>query len=123
MSSGSQSFPRACRLLQANEYTDVFGFRRALRSERFLLHYGTEKEGGEARLGLVIGKKFMRRAVGRNAIKRIARETFRQTRASLPARDWVLRLATKLQKPNPAMRQELTAEISQLLAKAVSHKP
>ncbi|MDR1849183.1 MAG: ribonuclease P protein component [Zoogloeaceae bacterium] len=123
MNPAPQSFPRSCRMLQADDYAAVFGFKRALRSARFLLHYGAERtEAGEARLGLVIGKKFMRRAVGRNTIKRVARETFRQMRVSLPSRDWVLRLATKIPKPDRAMRQELVAEISQLLTKAASQQ-
>jgi ribonuclease P protein component len=70
----------------------------------------------------VIGKKFIRRAVGRNAVKRIAREAFRQMRILLPSRDWVLRLTTKLPKPDRAMRKNLAAEISCLLTRAVARK-
>jgi len=124
MTLASRSFPRSCRLLRADEYGAVFNFRQALRGERFLLHYGREKTGeeGAARLGLVVGKKFIRRAVGRNAVKRIAREAFRQTRALLPPRDWVLRLTTKLAKPDRAMRKELAAEISRLFTRAIARK-
>ncbi|MDR0233511.1 MAG: ribonuclease P protein component [Zoogloeaceae bacterium] len=125
MRLASRPFPRSCRLLRADEYAAVFSFRRALRGEHFLLHYGEERKEGEegARLGLVIGKKFMRRAVGRNTVKRVAREAFRQMRVLLPCRDWVLRLATKLPKPDRALRRELAAEISQLLTRAADRKP
>jgi ribonuclease P protein component len=124
MTLASRSFPRSCRLLRADEYGAVFSFRQALRGKRFLLHYGRERTGeeGAARLGLVVGKKFIRRAVGRNAVKRIARETFRQMRVLLPHRDWVLRLTTKLEKPNRAMQKELAVEISGLLTRAVARK-
>jgi ribonuclease P protein component len=111
-------FFRSCRLLETDEYSSVFGFRRALRGQCFLLHYGEWAATREsARLGLVIGKKFMRRAVGRNLIKRLAREAFRLRRASLPPRDLVLRLAVRLPKPDRAARRMLAAEIQSLLDK------
>ncbi|MDR0735857.1 MAG: ribonuclease P protein component [Zoogloeaceae bacterium] len=118
--SGARSFPRCYRLIRADAYTSVFAFRRALRGAHFLLHYGECRPSGpgsSARLGLVMGKKFMRRAVGRNCLKRLAREAFRQRRAQLPARDLVLRLFVKMQKPDRHMRRTLALEIRQLLAK------
>ena len=47
-------------------------------------------EAGEARLGLAISKKHCRRAVGRNRIKRIIRESFRQRSAELQGLDIVV---------------------------------
>lgn len=49
-----------------------------------------------ARLGLVIAKRFAPHAVTRNALKRIIREAFRARRLALPARDYVVRLQTKI---------------------------
>ena len=49
-------------------------------------------DAGLARLGLVIPKRAVRRAVRRNLIRRWAREAFRQRQHSLPARDIVLRV-------------------------------
>jgi ribonuclease P protein component len=116
---GARPFPRRCRLTQAEEYSSVFAFRRALRGAYFLLHYGEcRPSGASARLGLVMGKKFMRRAVGRNCLKRLAREAFRHAQAQLPACDLVLRLFVRMQKPDRQMRQTLALEIRQLLAKA-----
>jgi ribonuclease P protein component len=45
-----------------------------------------------ARLGLIIAKRFAANAVTRNAIKRVVREAFRQTRTVLPPVDYVVRL-------------------------------
>jgi hypothetical protein len=73
-------------------------------------------------LGLVVGKKFMRTAVGRNVIKRMTREIFRRRRASLPARDWVLRLAVKLDKPDAMMRQILASDIQSLFDRAMARE-
>lgn len=43
-----------------------------------------------ARLGLAISKKCARRSVDRQRIKRLIRESFRQTRQQLPAMDIVV---------------------------------
>ncbi|MDR1889093.1 MAG: ribonuclease P protein component [Zoogloeaceae bacterium] len=113
-----QPFPRQYRLTKTDEYSSVFGFRRALRGKYFLLHYGERHPAGTpARLGLVIGKKFLRHAVGRNCVRRIAREAFRLVQPQLPARDLVLRLGVKMPKPNRQARREIALEIRQLLAK------
>lgn len=44
----------------------------------------------EARLGLAISKKCARRAVDRNRLKRIARESFRENRPTMPGVDVVI---------------------------------
>ena len=115
----SAAFPKHYRLLKTDEYSSVFGFRKALKSRHFLLHY-RPREAGEtpgARLGLVVAKRFLRRSVDRNLVKRLARENFRQLRARLRSNDFVLRLATK---PKPLERQVLASEIQRLLSKMIS---
>jgi ribonuclease P protein component len=49
-----------------------------------------------ARLGLVIAKRYAPLAVTRNALKRVIREAFRARRLALPARDYVVRLQSKV---------------------------
>ena len=70
------SFPRSARLLTAADYSGVFK-----RNQRFSDRYWTilvhKSEEGNARLGLAIAKKRAKRAVDRNKIKRVARESFR----------------------------------------------
>lgn len=111
----ARPFPRQYRLTKTDEYSSVFGFRRAIRGKLFLLHYGPRRvPGAPARLGLVIGKKLLRHSVQRNLVKRIAREQFRLRHPGLPARDLVLRLAVKLKKPD---RREVAGEIRTLLDK------
>lgn len=46
----------------------------------------------EARLGLVVGKRALRRANDRNRVKRIIREAFRRQRHAFPAFDIVVQL-------------------------------
>ncbi|WP_291904141.1 ribonuclease P protein component, partial [Accumulibacter sp.] len=69
------------------------------------------------RLGLVVAKRFLRRSVDRNLVKRLARENFRLLRARLRCNDFVLRLAVK---PKAIDREALALEIQRLLSKMTS---
>lgn len=73
-----------------------------------------------ARLGLVVGKRLMKRAVDRNRVKRVARERFRLIRDQLPRLDIVIRLMTKLSKPDPRL---LAVELSGLFARLQKKLP
>lgn len=112
-------FPKRYRLTKTDDFSSVFGFRRALRSPHFLLHYRLRAadEVPGARLGLVVAKRFLKRSVDRNLIRRLARESFRTVRALLPSRDLVLRLSSK---PVPLDRRALAEEIRGLLTKMIS---
>lgn len=98
------------RLRKTDEFSSVFALKRALRSTHFVLNFAPSASGG-SRLGLVVAKRFLKRAVARNLVKRIAREAFRQTRSSLPAMDLVLRLNAR---PQPLDRRVLRLEIDSL---------
>ena len=50
---------------------------------------------GYPRLGMVIAKRLLARAVDRNRVKRCVRESFRQVLPELPACDFVVRLIAK----------------------------
>jgi len=91
-------FPKRYRLTKTDEFSSVFGFRRAIRGQWLMLHYQPRSEGS-ARLGLVVGKKLLKRAVDRNRVKRIVREQFRSRREGLPMVDIVVRLAAKPVRP------------------------
>ena len=112
----SAIFPRLYRLTKTDEFSSVFGFRKAIRSTHFLLHYRVQaqEEASGARLGLVVAKRLLRRSVDRNLIRRLARENFRVLRSGLPARDLILRLASR---PASLDRQDLAKEIRDLLEK------
>jgi ribonuclease P protein component len=111
----NQSFARRYRLTKTDEFSSVFGFRRAIRGKLLMLHYQPRPAGNtEARLGLVVGKKLLKRAVDRNTVKRIVREQFRHCRAGLPAVDLVVRLAAK---PAPLDRKLLADDFLALLEK------
>ena len=117
-----QGFRSAHRLHKTDEYSSVFGFRKALKSQHFLLHYrvrdladsANSAEAAGARLGLVVAKRLLRRAVDRNLIRRLARESFRLQRAGLPSNDLILRLANR---PAALDRKLLATEMRGLLEK------
>jgi ribonuclease P protein component len=89
-SSVARGFPRSARLLAATDYRHVFADPRRS-SDRYFTVLAARRPGGlESRLGLAIAKKHVRLATGRNRIKRLVRETFRATRHSLAATDFVV---------------------------------
>ncbi|WP_319242088.1 ribonuclease P protein component [uncultured Propionivibrio sp.] len=110
------TFPRHYRLTKTDEFSSVFGFRKAVKSRHFLLHYRpqTESEKTGPRLGLVVAKRLLRRSVDRNLVRRLARESFRQIRGQLVQRDLVLRLAVR---PVELDRQALAEEMQSLFDK------
>lgn len=86
--SSRYSFGKQQRLLNATEYTAVFdkGKRYPLSAGLYLV-LATEQP--QARLGLVVAKKHLAKAVWRNRLKRCQREAFRLSQATLPACDVV----------------------------------
>lgn len=123
------TFPRSVRLLTPNAFTAVFEKRSVRRGRFFHLHAGagkTAEPAGDtpvdlapplARLGIAVPKKLLKTAVHRNVVKRIAREVFRQTRLLLDARDYVLRLAVKIDPKRQQLdRKALAQDIRILLA-------
>lgn len=76
---------------------------------------------GEARLGLVIPKRFAALAVTRNAIKRVLRETFRHHRMILPAGDIVIRLTAPVGRQSlTALKKQVRGEAEALFAKVAA---
>ena len=74
--------------------------------------------GDGARLGLVVAKRLLRRAIDRNLIRRLARESFRVLRPRLMPRDLVLRLVNR---PDSIDRKALAKEIRNLMQKTMSN--
>ncbi|QEM83660.1 ribonuclease P protein component [Halomonas binhaiensis] len=84
------AFPRHYRLLTAGEYRHVFDKAVYKVHGKGLMALATPNEVGHPRLGLVFSKKNVRRAVDRNRLKRLARESVRHAQHRLPAVDIVL---------------------------------
>jgi ribonuclease P protein component len=104
-------------LTGTDDFSSVFGFRKAIKSAHFLLHYRPRGGTDGARLGLVIAKRHLRRAVDRNLVKRLVREAFRTRHSELPSRDLIVRLAVKLDLPID--KRALAGEIQNLLQRTM----
>lgn len=113
-------FPPGARLRASAEFQAVFKGGRRLSSAHLRLHALVRAEATGPRLGVAVSRKVDKRAVGRNRIKRMARECFRLERARLPAGDYVL-IAQPGAKSldNTALREQFL----QLLERARSLKP
>jgi ribonuclease P protein component len=89
ISSQGNRFTRNHRLLDAAAFGRVFDRATRSRDELFTVLCRRNKQS-IARLGLAISKKHCRKATGRNRIKRIIRESFRQQQALLAGLDVVV---------------------------------
>jgi len=75
---------------------------------------------GSARLGLAISKRVSRRAVERNRIKRLVRESFRRMRMQLPPMDvMVMARQEAVSQSGP----DLLAELHELWGRLAALKP
>ncbi|MGA3249283.1 MULTISPECIES: ribonuclease P protein component [Paraburkholderia] len=116
------AFPKAARLLKTDEFSSVFRLRPWRRTAHFVVY--ARPTGNDARLGLVIGKKYAPRAVTRNLVRRLAREAFRLRRAEFGGWDVLLRLHTRFDKKampgasSPPLKALCRSEIEELLNKA-----
>ncbi|MCA1768436.1 MAG: ribonuclease P protein component [Halomonas sp.] len=86
----SQEYPRRLRLLTAGDYRQVFEKAVFKIHGKGLMILATPNKLGHPRLGLIVSKKNLRRAVDRNRLKRIARESVRLQQQRLPDVDIVL---------------------------------
>lgn len=82
--------PRSARLLSGGDFRRVFARPLFTVSCRHFLMLAAANGGGGPRLGLAVAKRRVATAVGRNRIKRLAREGFRRRRVGLPSLDLVL---------------------------------
>jgi len=83
-------FPRESRLTKPAEFKRVFN-RPTVSSDRWFKVLGRRDGGGRARLGMAVSRQVDKRAVGRNRLKRVIRESFRQHFAGGgPAVDFVV---------------------------------
>lgn len=71
------------RIRGRGEFQRAFERRRSA-SNPTLVVYAVENGRAYARLGISVGRKKVRKASGRNRVKRLIREVFRTTKASWP---------------------------------------
>ena len=92
--------PKSARLSDAKVFVQLLqGRRKASGSLELAMRPRADElvdRAPGARLGVVVGRKNLPRAVDRNTVKRIVREAFRQERMAMPPRDMLFRLRQRL---------------------------
>jgi ribonuclease P protein component len=87
---GKHAFPRQSRLLKPQEFKRIFQATDCKSVDQYLTVLARRNSLSHPRLGLAISKRVIKTAVGRNRIKRLVRESFRQKQAGLQALDIVV---------------------------------
>jgi ribonuclease P protein component len=99
------TFPRSLRLLTKQDYRFVFDDANKLGSHAITLLY-RKNEKKHARLGVIVSKKILAKAVMRNRFKRRIRESFRQYQHHFPGIDIVILSKPGAKKLNSAALQK-----------------
>ena len=93
-------------MLKASDFERVFAAPRRS-SDRFFTVLARDNGLDVPRLGIAVGKKVIRRAVGRNRIKRLVRESFRHHADALGGVDIIVLGRFGGSASNDALRRSL----------------
>jgi len=108
--------PREARLRRPGDFAALRASSGRAGGRCFHLRF-RDNELGHARLGLAISKRVSKRAVERNRIKRLVRESFRQVRHRLPPVDlMVMAREQAANVPGPQLLAEIDMLWKKLLA-------
>ncbi len=92
MPEENESYSHKERLHSPNQFKSVFNKAKKFRSETFTMLF-RKNECDYPRLGIIVAKRKAKRAVDRNLIKRIIRESFRLNKSKIPANDYIVLLS------------------------------
>jgi len=84
-----ESFPRQLRLTTAIDFRHVFSKNNRFGDAGITILVSAHTSENP-RIGFAIAKKQIKKAVNRNGLKRVFRESFRKNQHRLPARDLVV---------------------------------
>lgn len=111
--TGAFSYPRSARIRNKKQYNQVFNKGSVVKSPGFVV-YSTLNSLDSARLGIIVSKKSAAKAVDRNRIKRLCKNTFRLKRNLLLSKDFVILARPKAKYLS---NEELIACLNTLLDK------
>jgi ribonuclease P protein component len=103
-----QAFPRRLRLLTAGDYRGVFDRAAFKVHGKGMMALATPNGRCHPRLGLIVSRRNVRRAVDRNRFKRLVRESLRLRQEHLPPVDVVVLARRGVQElDNDQLRRQL----------------
>ncbi|MEM7406061.1 MAG: ribonuclease P protein component [Pseudomonadota bacterium] len=103
--TSARKFCRAHRVTSRQDYQRVFASARR-ESGRYWTLLWCANDENSARLGLAIAKRYAHRAVLRNRLKRLSRETFRHIRDALAPVDVIVMVKPATAHASPAELRE-----------------
>ncbi|MCG8416279.1 MAG: ribonuclease P protein component [Pseudomonadales bacterium] len=104
----STGFPKASRLLNASDFDAVFANNQFKVANRHFLVLALNAQISSSRLGMVVAKKNIPLAVQRNRIRRLIRDSFRNSSERLEQLDIVVLVRKGTDKlGNPEIRSSL----------------
>jgi ribonuclease P protein component len=114
----SLSFDRNKRLRTKSDYQTVFSRPTSLRSQYFTF-LALPNNRSHARLGIMVAKRVMKRAVDRNTARRVVRESFRLHQDLLAGLDIIVLVRCNFSdKPNRALYDCLKAQWKDLVQRS-----
>lgn len=115
----SEGLSPDCRLRKSADFEAVFKENTFRVSNRYMLLLAKENNLPYPRLGMVVAKKNVSKAVRRNRIKRSLRESFRYNRSQLTGYDLVVLCRSGIDKlDNGYLREALTDLWAQLICQS-----
>jgi ribonuclease P protein component len=113
---GLFSLPRTARLLKPGDFAALKGKSKRIGVRHFLAEFSPNQHL-TCRLGQAVSRRVSKRAVDRNRIKRLVRESYRHVRSELPCVDILLiARSSAVQTPATELREDLTALWKKLAA-------
>ena len=99
--------PRDSRLLRPADFAALRGNSERIATRSFVAEH-RHNETSSARLGIAVSRRVSKRAVVRNRIRRVIRESYRLHRLGLPAADiLVIARLQAAEIPNAQLRADL----------------
>jgi ribonuclease P protein component len=117
---GLYSLPRTARLLKAGDFAALRGKSKRISVRHFLAEF-SPNEQPTCRLGQAVSRRVSKRAVDRNRIKRLVRESYRHVRSELPCVDILMIARTSAVRTTSAdLREDLATLWKKLAALKVT---
>ncbi len=117
------NFPKSLRLLEANDFKQVFDDAPFRASHQHFLILARSNQLNIGRLGLVVAKKHLRLAVERNRFKRLIRESFRTRQHAFAGLDVIVLSRKGLENlTNTEFSLQLDQQWQRIFKKARQHR-